>query len=93
MTDGCYRQVGCAQGYSPETADPTGARAVVEPAHLRDPVQQDVPLNVFVFPARTGTELPAAFTDFAAKARPALAVAGRGRRRGLAPMAAGVGGR
>jgi len=65
MTDGCYRQVEYA-GVLAGAANPAGARAVVD--WLISPtVQQDVPLNMFVFPARTGTELPAVFTDFAAK--------------------------
>ena len=65
MTDGCYRQVEYA-GVLAGAANPAGARAVID--WLISPeVQQDVPLNMFVFPARTGTALPEVFTDFAAK--------------------------
>ena len=30
-------------------------------------MQADIPLNMFVFPARDGTPLPQVFTDFAAQ--------------------------
>jgi thiamine transport system substrate-binding protein len=64
MTDGCYRQVEYA-GVLAGAANPAGARAVID--WLISPeVQQDIPLNMFVFPARTGTALPQVFTDFAA---------------------------
>lgn len=65
MTDGCYRQVEYA-GILAGAANPAGAQAVLD--WLISPeVQADVPLNMFVFPARTGTPLPKVFTDFAAK--------------------------
>lgn len=65
MTDGCYRQVEYA-GVLAGAANPAGARAVID--WLISPqVQQDVPLNMFVFPARTDTPLPQVFTDFAAR--------------------------
>jgi thiamine transport system substrate-binding protein len=64
MTDGCYRQVEYA-GVLAGAANPEGAKAVVDWL-LSEPVQADVPLSMFVFPARTGTPLPQVFTDFAA---------------------------
>lgn len=64
MTDGCYRQVEYA-GVLAGAANPAGARLVVDWL-LSEPVQADVPLSMFVFPARSGTPLPQVFTDFAA---------------------------
>ena len=64
LTDGCYRQVEYA-GVLAGAANPEGARAVVDWL-LSEPVQADVPLSMFVFPAREGTPLPQVFTDFAA---------------------------
>jgi thiamine transport system substrate-binding protein len=64
MTDGCYRQVEYA-GVLAGAADPQAARAVIDWL-LSEPVQADVPLSMFVFPARAGTPLPQVFTDFAA---------------------------
>lgn len=64
MTDGCYRQVEYA-GVLAGTSNPAGAQAVIDWLASAQ-VQQDVPLNMFVFPARTGTPLPQVFTDFAA---------------------------
>jgi thiamine transport system substrate-binding protein len=65
LTDGCYRQVEYA-GVLAGAANPEGAKAVVDWL-LSEPVQADVPLSMFVFPARSGTPLPAVFTDFAAQ--------------------------
>lgn len=64
MTDGCYRQVEYA-GVLDGASNPAGARAVVDWL-LSEPVQADVPLSMFVFPARQGTPLPDVFTKFAA---------------------------
>lgn len=64
MTDGCYRQVEYA-GVLAGAANTAGAQAVVDWL-LSEPVQADVPLSMFVFPARAGTPLPPVFTDFAA---------------------------
>lgn len=72
MTDGCYRQVEYA-GVLAGTANPDGARAVVDWL-LSEPVQADVPLSMFVFPAREGTPLPQVFTDFAATVEQPLQV-------------------
>jgi thiamine transport system substrate-binding protein len=70
MTDGCYRQVEYA-GVLAGAANPAGARAVVDWL-LSEPVQADVPLSMFVFPARSGTPLPKVFTDFAADVKDPL---------------------
>ncbi len=64
MTDGCYRQVEYA-GVLAGAQNPEGARAVVDWL-LSEQVQADVPLSMFVFPARDGTALPDVFTRFAA---------------------------
>lgn len=64
MTDGCYRQVEYA-GVLAGTDNPDGARAVIDWL-ISEPVQADVPLSMFVFPARAGVSLPDVFTRFAA---------------------------
>jgi thiamine transport system substrate-binding protein len=64
MTTGCYRQVEYA-GVLKGTANRAGAEQVVDWL-LSEPVQADVPLSMFVFPAREGTPLPEVFTKFAA---------------------------
>jgi thiamine transport system substrate-binding protein len=64
VTDGCYRQVEYA-GVLKGAANPEGARKVVDWL-LSEPVQADVPLSMFVFPAREGVALPDVFTKFAA---------------------------
>jgi thiamine transport system substrate-binding protein len=46
-------------------ANPEGARKVVDWL-LSPEVQADVPLSMFVFPAREGVALPDVFTKFAA---------------------------
>lgn len=64
LTDGCYRQVEYA-GVLKGTTHEAAAQRVVDWL-LSKPVQADVPLSMFVFPARSGTPLPAVFTKFAA---------------------------
>ncbi len=64
MTDGCYRQVEYA-GVLAGTTQEAAARTVVDWL-LSAPVQADVPLSMFVFPARSGTPLPEVFTKYAA---------------------------
>lgn len=65
MTDGCYRQVEYA-GVLAGTDNAAGAHAVVDWL-LSPEVQADVPLSMFVFPARSDVELPEVFESFAAK--------------------------
>jgi thiamine transport system substrate-binding protein len=64
MTDGCFRQVEYA-GVLAGTTQPLAARAVVDWL-LSPQVQADVPLSMFVLPARDGVPLPKVFVDFAA---------------------------
>ena len=62
MLDGCYRQVEFA-GVLRGTQDAASARAVVD--WLVSPeVQADVPLSMFVFPARDKVALPEVFAQF-----------------------------
>lgn len=62
MTDGCYRQVEFA-GVLEGTAHPEAAQKVVDWL-LSPQVQADVPLSMFVYPARQGVPLPDVFTKF-----------------------------
>jgi len=62
MTDGCYRQVEFA-GVLRGAEDPAAARAVVDWL-LSPEVQADIPLSMFVFPARAGVALPDVFEEF-----------------------------
>ena len=65
MVDGCYRQIeyaGILRG-----SDNTEDAAQVIDWLISADVQADVPLSMFVFPARSGTPLPQVFTDFAAE--------------------------
>jgi thiamine transport system substrate-binding protein len=64
MVDGCYRQIEYA-GVLRGAANADGAKRVIDWL-LSEPVQSDIPLNMFVFPAREGVELPQVFVDFAA---------------------------
>lgn len=63
MTDGCYRQVEYA-GVLAGTKQTAAAQKVVDWL-LSVPVQSDVPLSMFVFPAREGIVPPKVFVDFA----------------------------
>lgn len=63
MLDGCFHQVEYA-GVLAGTPVPDAARAVVD--WLASPeVQADIPLTMFVFPARSDVALPEVFEDFA----------------------------
>ncbi|MBX3030335.1 MAG: thiamine ABC transporter substrate-binding protein [Chloroflexi bacterium] len=59
MTDGCYRQVEFA-GVLAGTQQPELARALVD-FLLSEPVQEDIPLNMFVYPALPTAQLPEVF--------------------------------
>jgi thiamine transport system substrate-binding protein len=63
VLDGCFRQVEFV-GVLSGAADPVGARAWVD-FMLSSAVQQDIPLQDFVFPAVAGTPLPDVFRQFA----------------------------
>ncbi len=62
LLDGCFRQVEYA-GILAGT-DAPGAAAQLIDFLLSVPVQEDIPLNMFVFPANSGAEIPQVFTDF-----------------------------
>ena len=64
MTDGCYRQVEYA-GVLAGARNEQAAQKVVDWL-LSPEVQADVPLSMFVFPARSGVRLPDVFKRFAA---------------------------
>lgn len=64
VEDGCYRQIEFA-GVLAGAENPDGARALVDFLLTRR-FQEDVPLNMFVFPAREDAELPEVFERFAA---------------------------
>ena len=62
MLEGCFRQIEYAAILS-GTDDPVAAGMLID--HLLSvPVQEDVPLNMFVYPANSQAELPKVFTDF-----------------------------
>ena len=63
LLDGCYRQVEFA-GVLAGTPEPALAQALVD-FLLSRPVQEDIPLNMFVFPANTTAVLPDIFRAFA----------------------------
>jgi thiamine transport system substrate-binding protein len=63
MLDSCFRQVEFA-GVLQGTAHRAAARKLVD-FMLSERFQADVPLQMFVFPVRDGTPLPAVFTKFA----------------------------
>lgn len=65
MEDGCFRQIEFA-GVLRGTAHPDAAKKVVD-FLLSEEFQSDLPLNMFVFPARDGIELPDVFERFAAR--------------------------
>jgi thiamine transport system substrate-binding protein len=63
MLDSCFRQVEFA-GVLKGTAHAAAARKLVD-FMVSAPFQSDVPLQMFVFPVREGTPLPAVFAKFA----------------------------
>jgi thiamine transport system substrate-binding protein len=62
MTDGCFRQVEYA-GVLAGTDNEEAARLLVD-FLLSVPVQQDIPLNMFVYPANSQAQLPPVLTEF-----------------------------
>jgi thiamine transport system substrate-binding protein len=64
MLDGCYRQIEYA-GVLRGASNTAGAQQVIDWL-LSTQVQTDIPLSMFVFPARSDTALPQVFVDFAA---------------------------
>lgn len=65
MEDGCFRQIEFA-GILRGTEQAEAAKKVVD-FLLSEEFQADLPLNMFVFPAREGTALPEVFKRFAAR--------------------------
>lgn len=65
MEDGCFRQIEFA-GVLRGAAEPDAAKQVVD-FLISEEFQADLPLNMFVFPAREGTPLPEVFEKFAAR--------------------------
>ena len=63
MLDSCFKQVEFA-GVLKGTAHTTAARKFVD-FMLTSQFQEDVPLQMFVFPVRNGTPLPSLFSKFA----------------------------
>ena len=70
VEDGCFRQIEFA-GVLKGTKNPDAAKKVVD-FLLSEEFQSDLPLNMFVFPAREEVPLPEVFERFAA--RPAAPV-------------------
>lgn len=62
VTDGCFRQIEYA-GVLAGTRHPGVARALVD-FMLSERFQEDIPLNMFVFPANGDAELPEVFVRF-----------------------------
>ncbi len=62
LTDSCYRQVEYA-GVLAGAENPAGAQQVID-ALLSREVQEDIPLNMFVYPVRADATLPTVFSDF-----------------------------
>jgi thiamine transport system substrate-binding protein len=83
LEDGCFRQVEFA-GVLAGTDAPVEARAFID-FLLSEPVQEDIPLNMFVSPALATATLPPDYAAFAAtpdaplSLDPALIDANRGR--------------
>lgn len=63
MTDGCYRQIEYA-GILAGSDQREASQQVIDWL-LSPEVQADIPLNMFVYPARADTELPDVFATFA----------------------------
>ena len=65
MNDGCWKQVEFA-GILTGTKHEAAARKLID-FLISAPFQADMPLNMFVYPARTGTPLPDVFTKYSVK--------------------------
>jgi thiamine transport system substrate-binding protein len=72
LLDGCFRQVEYA-GVLRGAANPEGGQRLLEWL-LSEEVQADVPLSMFVFPARAGAALPAVFNQWAPRPSAPLTV-------------------
>jgi thiamine transport system substrate-binding protein len=65
VDDGCFRQIEFA-GVLKGTTHAAAAHAFID-FLLSKPFQEDMPLQMFVYPVRKGAALPAAFTAYSAK--------------------------
>lgn len=63
VTESCFRQIEFA-GVLRGASNPQGAHELLD-FMLSDEFQADMPLNMFVFPARTDVDLPEVFAEFA----------------------------
>ena len=72
MEDGCYRQIEFA-GILRGSQRTEAARKVID-FLLSEEFQEDLPLNMFVFPARDDVELPEVFSKYAARPAEPLAM-------------------
>jgi thiamine transport system substrate-binding protein len=63
MTDGCFRQIEFAGIVTGTEARPAAEKVI--DFLLSKPFQDDIPLNMFVYPASTEATLPAAFVEHA----------------------------
>ena len=72
LTDGCYRQIEFA-GVLAGTTRAAAARQVID-FLVSEELQSDIPLTMFVYPARKGTPLPGAFTKYAVKPTSTLSI-------------------
>ncbi len=63
LTDGCFRQIEFA-GILAGTSNLPGAQAFVD-FMLSDTFQEDIPLNMFVFPASGSAQVPEVFAEHA----------------------------
>ena len=62
LLDSCYRQVEFA-GVLAGAANPSGAQKVIDWL-LSQEVQEDIPINMFVYPVRSDAQLPPVFSEF-----------------------------
>ncbi|MEY2569946.1 MAG: thiamine transport system substrate-binding protein, partial [Acidimicrobiaceae bacterium] len=72
VTDGCFKQIEFA-GVLSGTKHAAAAHQLVD-FLASDAFQADMPLNMFVYPARTGTPLPDLFTKYAVKPTDTLTI-------------------
>ncbi|QJT04425.1 thiamine ABC transporter substrate-binding protein [Streptomyces asoensis] len=66
-TGTCFRQVEYA-GLLSNAANPEGGKALLD-FLLTEEFQQDMPLNMFVYPVRKGAQVPAEFTKYGPQAK------------------------
>jgi thiamine transport system substrate-binding protein len=72
VTDGCFEQIEFA-GVLSGTKHAAAAHQLVD-FLASEAFQADMPLNMFVYPARTGTPLPDVFSKYAVKPTDTLTI-------------------